>query len=166
MDLKTIGAKLKTFMYKNRYAALVLLIGIILMCLPSKRGEAPQIQTTEVEEKSSVSHELAEILSNIDGAGKVEVLLSVASGEETIYQTNQSVSESETGSATQCDTVTVTDEQRNQTGLIRQINPPTYQGAIIVSQGADKPTVRLAIVNAVSKVTGLTTDRISVLKMK
>ena len=166
MELKTAGAKLKTLVYKNRYAALVLLIGIVLMCLPGKRDEAPQTQTAEIEMQTSVSDELAEILSNIDGAGRVEVLLTVASGEETIYQTDQSASDTETNNSTQFDTVTITDAQRNEIGLIRQINPPIYQGAIIVSQGADRPSVRLAIVNAVSKVTGLSTDRISVLKMK
>ena len=43
---------------------------------------------------------------------------------------------------------------------------PVYQGAIILCQGADSPSVRLAITQAVSKVTGLPTDRIAVLKMK
>jgi len=39
-------------------------------------------------------------------------------------------------------------------------------GAVIVCQGADDPQVRLSIVDAVSKVTGLGSDKISVLKMK
>jgi stage III sporulation protein AG len=39
-------------------------------------------------------------------------------------------------------------------------------GAIVVCQGGDQPTVRLAILDAVSKVTGLGADKISILKMK
>jgi hypothetical protein len=39
-------------------------------------------------------------------------------------------------------------------------------GAVIVCQGADKPVVRLAIVEAVADATGLSTDTITVLKMK
>jgi stage III sporulation protein AG len=39
-------------------------------------------------------------------------------------------------------------------------------GAIVLCQGADVPSVRLAIVDAVSKVTGLVANQISVLKMK
>ena len=39
-------------------------------------------------------------------------------------------------------------------------------GAIIVCQGGDSPTVRLNIVEAVSNVTGIGSDRITVLKMK
>jgi len=36
----------------------------------------------------------------------------------------------------------------------------------VVCQGADDPAVRLAVSQAVSSVTGISTDRISVLKMK
>jgi stage III sporulation protein AG len=64
------------------------------------------------------------------------------------------------------DTVIITDSSRNESGLIRQVNPPVYLGAIVLCQGGDRPSVRLAIVDAVSKVTGLGADRISVLKMK
>ena len=39
-------------------------------------------------------------------------------------------------------------------------------GAIVVCQGGDNATVRLAIIEAVSNVTGLGADKISVLKMK
>ena len=67
---------------------------------------------------------------------------------------------------TKTDTVTVTDAQRNESGLIRQVNPPVYKGAVIVCQGADNAAVRLAIVDAVGKATGLGADKISVLKMK
>jgi stage III sporulation protein AG len=43
---------------------------------------------------------------------------------------------------------------------------PQYLGAIVVCQGADRSDVRLAIVEAVSALTGLGADKISVLKMK
>ena len=49
---------------------------------------------------------------------------------------------------------------------MRQENPAQYLGVIVVCEGADSPAVRLAIVEAVSDVTGLGADRISVLKMK
>jgi stage III sporulation protein AG len=86
------------------------------------------------------------------------VLLTPASGKETLYQTNENGDDS--------DTVIITDSSRNESGLIRQVNPPVYLGAIVLCQGGDRPSVRLAIVDAVSKVTGLGADRISVLKMK
>ena len=68
--------------------------------------------------------------------------------------------------AYQRDTVILSDSGRNQSGLIKQINPPKYLGAIILCQGADSASVKLALMEAVSNATGLTTDRISVMKMK
>jgi len=41
-----------------------------------------------------------------------------------------------------------------------------YRGAVVVCQGGDNASVRLAVVEAVSNATGLTSDRITVLKMK
>ena len=93
-------------------------------------------------------------------------MLTVSTGEQTLYQTNNDYSTDANGSQEKTDTVTVTDSQRNETGLIRQVNPPIYLGAVIVCEGADNPAVRLSITEAVSRITGLGTDKISVLKMK
>ena len=60
----------------------------------------------------------------------------------------------------------VSDSARAESGLVQQILPPTYQGAVILCQGADSAAVRLALIEAVSNATGLSSDRISVLKMK
>ncbi len=169
MDLKKLTEKTVPFLKKYKYVALVLLIGLVLMALPSKTAteKEPQSQSeTILQPEVTVSQQLSTVLSMIDGAGKVEVMLTVAAGEETVFQTNSNTSTSETATSTQISTVTITDADRNQTGLIRQINPPRYLGAVIVCEGADSPAVCLAIVDAVSKVTGLGSDRISVLKMK
>lgn len=163
MELKEFPKKITEFLGKYRYAALILLIGLALMLIPGRKdpGAVQEITVPPVEQDSE-EEKLAVILSSIKGAGRVEVLLSIASGEQTIYQTD-----TDSGSATQReDTVTVTDSERNQTGLVSQILPPVYQGAIIVCQGAGNPTVRLAIVDAVSKYTGLGANQISVLEMK
>jgi stage III sporulation protein AG len=150
--------KLIAWISRYRYVLIVVAVGLILMLLPGgstpKQEQPQQIQETEAD----FATELAEILSKIKGAGKVEVMLTTAQGQETCYQTDSRGEDQST--------VTITDSARNETGLIRQVNPPTYLGAIIVCQGGDDPGVRLAIVESVAKVTGLGADRISVMKMK
>ena len=69
-------------------------------------------------------------------------------------------------SSTRQDTVLYTDDSRKEQGLVRQIIPPVYQGAVILCQGADSAQVRLSILQAVASATGLSTDKITVLKMK
>ena len=112
-----------------------------------------------------LEEKLSQILSEVDGVGEVRVLLTVAAGEEILYQVDQDVSKGDNSSNIKSDTVTVTDGDRNQNGMIRQVNPATYQGAIVVCTGADDLNVQLAVIDAVSKATGLGSNRISVLKM-
>jgi len=147
---------------KNRYVVLFLVIGIFLMLLPDaaeKQPETVQIPETQVQDVQDV---LAEILSNISGVGKTQVLLTEKQGSSTIYQTDVDTSQT----STRQNTVIVTNGNREDIGLIRQSNPPVYLGALIVCQGADSASVRLAVVEAVKSVTGLSSDCITVLKMK
>lgn len=168
MVLKGLRMKLSDFIKKNKYVGLVLIAGLLLMLIPGKtsRDTQPEPVVVQKEQELSDAQELAQILSMLDGAGEVNVFLTVAVGEEILYQTDDDTSVNGENRTTQVKTVTVTNSQKDETGLIRQTNPPVYRGAIIVCQGGDDPQVRLAIVNAVSNVTGLGADRISVLKMK
>ena len=161
------NTKVQSFLNKYKYVALVLVAGIVLMLLPTGKQTGPEEELTAQEVSIlSVEEKLMQILRQVKGAGEVQVLLTEAFGEEIIYQSNNDVSKSDTSSTSREDTVTVTDSERNEKGLVRQQNPPKYMGAIIVCQGGDQPTVRLAIIDAVSKATGLGADKISILKMK
>lgn len=168
MDWIELKEKISGFLNKHAYVLLILGVGVVLMMIPSKMEEQttqPVIQEQEVS-ILTLEQRLSQILCNVAGAGEVQVVLSVASGEETLYQTDDNYSTASESSTGRQDTVTVTDSDRNETGLVRQVNPPVYLGAIIVCEGADSPSVRLAIVKAVAGVTGIGADKISVLKMK
>ena len=162
-----IKDKLTGFIKKYRYAVLVLLIGVGLMLIPMKT-EQKKTETVSLPSESyeqRLSEDLSKILSQIEGAGKVQVLLTISESEKTVFQTNINEAKGETGTS-KWDTVIITDADRNQSGMIQQVISPVYQGAIIVCQGAEKASVRLAIVEAVSNITGLGADKISVEKMK
>lgn len=165
MELKQISGKVLGIISKYKYAAIILIIGIALLLIPGKGEQEKQnssVPDTHAESNSLSSSDLTKILEAIDGAGEVQVLLSVASGEKTQYISDKDISENSTRS----DTVIITDADRNESGLIEQIDPPVYRGAVIVCQGADSAQVRLSITQAVSKITGLSTENICVLKMK
>lgn len=167
MDEMNPGKRIRELLDKYKYALLILAVGILLMLLPSQtepetENAAPQI-TTEPE---TMENMLEQILAQIDGAGKVAVLLSEQEGSETFYQTDTESQTGETDTSNQSQTVIVTDSDRNESGLIRRTDPPKYQGAIVVCQGADRAEVRLAIVEAVRCATGLGANQISVIKMK
>lgn len=167
MDLKPFISKLKDLLIKYKYALVILLIGIVFLLISDKKPEEVKPETPTEEEHYHIdSQQLSDILQSVEGAGRVQVMLSVATGDRTIYQTNQDTSKSNDTQSSKVETVIISDSQRKEFGLISQTNPPTYKGAIIVCQGADSPSVRLAITQAVSRITGLGTDSICVLKMK
>ena len=167
MGWMSITRKIKGLAGKYQYVLLILLLGIVLMSLPEGKEKSVQPEITTPEPAASnQAQELEEILGQIAGVGKVRVMLTEASGSETIYQTDQDRSVSSGAENQRVETVIVSGSDRIETGLVRTVVPPVYLGAIIVCQGGDSPTVRLSVVEAVSNVTGIGTDRITVLKMK
>lgn len=169
MEIAVVKEKAVQFLRKYKYVALILAIGLVLMLIPENKTRTTAEKEVTVETGGAVISldvQLSNILSQISGVGKADVLLTIGSGETVLYQIDENVSNSSETNSIQKDTVMITDGNHNQNGLVRQVIPPTYQGAIIVCQGADSPAVRLSVIDAVSKVTGLGTDRITVLKMK
>ena len=169
MEIRKLTGKLQELIQKYKYAIVVLVVGIALLLIPdnqSKQENVEMTQPTVTGQASFTEDSLAQILQSVDGAGSVKVLLSVGAGEETVYQTDTQTSSTDTSDDQSVKTVIITDSQRSESGLIRQVNPVVYKGAIVVCQGAESPAVRLAVTQAVSKITGLGTDSICVLKMQ
>ena len=92
---KTWLKKLEAF----KYPALVLLIGLVLVLVPGRKPaepEQPDIQTKTPEPASDealaylaqTEQRLASILSRINGAGQVDVMLTLRSGKAHQYQSD------------------------------------------------------------------------------
>ena len=62
--------RIKEFFYKNRAVALVVLVGVLLMLLPTGKTEAqqPQRQETVSEPRENLETRLEQILSQVSGA--------------------------------------------------------------------------------------------------
>lgn len=150
---------------KYKYPILVVLVGLGLMLLPSEQEPSEPVEPPRAVE-SSLEEKLEALLGRIEGAGQVSVLLTEKEGSQTLYQTDSQTDADDSGSRRTDDTVLIEDENRTESGLVRQTLGPVYRGAVILCQGADDPSVKLAVVEAVRCVTGLGADQISVQKMK
>ena len=161
MDHEEGKQALRAFFKKYRWAAAVILSGLVLMALPQGQEEVSEhVQT--VLTQPGLAQQLETLLTNLQGAGTVRVLLTERTGEQIHYPTEQDGPQEDR----HLKTVVITESDRAQTGLIKRTDPPVWQGAVVLCQGADSAAVRLAVVEAVIAATGLTSDRISVLKMK
>lgn len=154
---------------KYKMALLVLVLGICLMIIP-KGNEHPTVQNddevSQLELEEQLEQRLEQTLCMIDGAGDVRVVLSLQEGETYTYQTDTENAQDDQQKEQSTETVLITDSDGNEKPVMVSILYPVYKGAVILCQGADSPTVRLSIVNAVSDLTGLGSDKISVIKMK
>lgn len=173
--------KLRPWMKKFKYPALVLLVGLVLLLLPSKsdrteKQEAANPAPTEAsiadpedDYRKSTERELAAILSKIDGAGRVEVMLTLRSGEAVQYQTdyeNSNQSGDTVSSTARQTTVILRRDGAYDEAAVVKTEYPQFQGALIVSEGASDPVVHLALENAAAVLLRLGTDKITVVKMK
>lgn len=174
--LKKVGEKLSKF----KFPALILLLGLVLILLPGQKESQEQTteQTqpaavdgeTELEYCARMETEIAQILGRIEGAGQVQVMLTLKAGKTTQYQTDYDTTSNQSGSdlsgATEQKTVILSRGSAYDEAVVVRTDYPSFQGALIVAQGAGNAAVRLELVNAVSALLGLGTDKISVVKMK
>ena len=136
------------------------------------------VESTEsTDTNNTMVTELEEILSNINGVGKVKAMITYSETSKTIpvyneksseQNTEETDSEGGTRKITQTDTKkeVIYEENGNEKTLITQsVISPTVEGAIITAEGAGDVTVKANIIQAVSAVTGLSTHKIQVFEM-
>ena len=151
---------------KYRYTVLILLLGVGLMLIPfeKKSSSAPTVDSVTLEEEP-LEARLERLLSKVDGAGAVSVLLTLEKGPRQTYQEDTQTKTDAGGSQSQSQTVLVSSGGAESPVPV-QTTYPIYKGAVVVCQGADRAAVKLDIIRAVSSLTGLGSDRITVIKMK
>ena len=116
------------------------------------------------ENLADTERAMEEILSKISGVGRVDVMLTLHSGGELVLAQDTSLRYS--GPTQNPDTYERTSDTVSGTGgvVVTQEKYPLYRGALVVCEGADQAQVRLAMTQAVSALTGLGTDRITICK--
>lgn len=159
---------------KYQFVLLMALVGLLLLMLPSFGAESGQDapeHSVWIEEGYSLEQtqkDMETMLSQMDGVGRAKVMLTVSSGSLHIYQDDREVSytgtsDNPTDYTSDSETVLLErggDEEALQTQEIY----PDYIGALVVCDGADRSGTVLKVKEAVSVLTGLGSDCISVVK--
>ena len=155
-DEKMSGFNFKALL-KNKYALIVLAVGVLLVLLPvGGGGEKKETESSEITVPAfSLAEEelrLQKQLSKLDGAGRVSVLLSVSGSA------SRELAESLEG------TLVLSSGGGEEVVELYYVNPQ-YIGAVIVCDGADSARVRLSVTEAVCAFTGLSAQRVKVMQM-
>lgn len=156
---------------KYRLAALVVLLGIVLMLLPGGRKSETERTAgspdAEAFDRAAVQEEMEDILRAIDGVGELRLMLTVDSG--TKRELAQDTTAERSGSEDmkrKSETVVVGTGSGTQEVVVTNRVYPRYVGALVVCEGGGRAGVRLAVTQAVSALTALPSDKITVLQGK
>lgn len=152
---------------RYKYVLLLLAAGAALLLWPTGEGAEPPKAAASAQQEdfdlAALEEKLSRTLSQVEGAGKVTVTLTVKSGMEQVPVTDRSTSSGERENRVEEKTVVV-NTGSGQEAVVRLQRSPVFQGALVVCEGAGQAEVRLAMTQAVSALTGLGADRITVCK--
>lgn len=152
---------------KYKYVGLVVLAGILLMLLPGKKSDAQTQEGGGSFSLEDTERRMEELLGRMDGVGRVQVMLTLRSGETLSLAEDSSATLGSGGDVRQDSQVlTVNRGSGKQEVVVTQRLYPSYQGAVVVCQGAGDSRVRLRVMETVTVLTGLSSDKISVVQWK
>ncbi len=177
------------------FVILIIVTLIVINQIWNGQEEGKQsMQNEEVDDKVLASQEITEnmvsgssstdlensletILGNIEGVGKVKVLITYSESSQTVPMFNEDTSISATEETdTNGGSRKISQENTKKEVIYQEVDGekipitqsvimPTIEGAIITAVGAGNTTVKSNIIQAVEAATGLATHKIQVFPM-
>jgi len=170
---KTIFDKIKQLGYKPLILIMVLLVVAVIMfnfsesSINSKKVENAESAnfTTSLEYINKIENKLNEVISNIKGAGSINVMISVNSSPElsVLESVEEKVVNTQSGTTTTTTSNPIIIDVEGKDGpLILKETLPSINGVIVVSSGASDIKVKLDIISAVSTALGINSNKVEV----
>lgn len=160
-------ARLRRGLGKYKYAALILCLGILLMLLPvgGRESAAADPEPASVSETAfdleALERKLESALSEIAGVGEATVVLTLRSSGEDILAQDVTV-----GNSNETETVIVSTGGGTEQAVSVKTIYPEFQGALVVCDGGENASVKWEVLRAVSAITGLSSDQITICRRK
>lgn len=156
---------------KRRTALLAVLgiAGMLLIALPeflpdppqqTPRATAPPAPTTACAYAAELETRLEELLCQVEGAGSVSVMVTLAAGEETVYAQDRQTAADGSGEQTH-----VLLQNAESPALVETVTMPSVQGVAVVCEGGGDAAVQGRITQIVAALTGIGASRITVTRM-
>ena len=146
-----------------KYVVLTAALGIFLLLLPSSEEKA-----AERFDRAALQSEMEDILSSLDGVGRLSLMLTVDGGSEYELAQDETAarkfSGTESGEQSRSSETVVLGSGSGAEVVITRSRYPRFLGALVVCEGGDRADVQLKVTQAVGALTGLSSDRITVVK--
>ena len=157
--------KTKKSIFKKEYFLIIILTVVVIAIFLSGQGlNFTFFDKAESSDKSYVSNlqnSLKNILSDVDGAGKINVLITVDGSEEEVVLKNvETVVEN--GVKTAVESIVLVAGKP----YVVKVNNPKVLGVVVVCEGADALEVKLKIIEIVTTTLKVDADSVRIIKMK
>ena len=147
------------------------LIGIILI-FASNLFESDKKETTSTdtgmsyeEYTNQLEKRLKSLISSIDGVGECEVMITLENTTESVYATDVEIKNND-NSIDQKDKYVIYDSEKGETPVLIKEYLPKVQGVTIVCSGGENTAVKEKIIQSVTSLFNIPTNRVSVSKIK
>lgn len=150
---------------KKSLAFIICCLFIGVMLILSGSGSSKTTIKTE-KTTDNITTQLEKTLSQVEGAGKVKVLINYSqSGEKILaYDMESNVNEKDNGKENNSKSEVVYDG--NKMPVILKEYMPKVEGVIIVAQGGNIEGVKKQLISGTVALLGIDSHKIEVLKMK
>lgn len=141
----------------------------------SSSGANASSESIEHIEKK-LEEKLLSVLKKIDGIGETSIMLTIESGTEFVFaeegknknaQNNafadSNLTSSQNSSESEISYIIVDGVSGRKEALVKTIIQPKIRGVIVHCENGDNPYIKEKVVDAVSKIFGISTARISVI---
>ena len=162
---------------KNAVLLLCALLSVVLLIASEFTGD--DTESSKLQENVRISSEeyiekqeerLKDLLEGIDGAGKVEVMITLESCYENIYLKDSTVKtktdNDDFSKEEEENYITVKNSSNIEEGVIIKVYEPVVKGVAVVAEGGNNTEIKMAIIETVSAVFNINSANISVEKMK
>lgn len=149
------------------------LIGILLIAFSDMFYSDKSNSNTEVTDTSmsygeytqELEEKLCSVISSIDGVGECKVMITLENSKESVYATDEE-DKIDDSSTSKKDEYVIYDSENGETPVLIKEYYPKIQGVTVVCSGGDNIAVKETVINTVTSLFNISTNRVSVSKIK
>lgn len=168
--------KIKEALTKDKKMMLIIIsavAGVIFLVasefLVSDKNESASDENITADDYAEmIEDKLTTLVSSIEGAGEAVVMVTVETGEENVYakevKSDEESNENKSSSKYEYEYIVIKSGTSSENGMLLKVIEPNIRGVAIVCDGGENAAVRENIINAVSAVLDIKSNKISVSK--
>ena len=142
---------------------------IYLSTFSSSSSKTSSTATSSAEYATMLEQKMENIISKLEGVGNVSVMITLTSGPEYVYATDEEIQTNKNESNGVITSTTITTSNpiivSNEMVVVKEIMP-TVGGVVIVASGAENTKVKLEIIKTVQALVNVPQANIEVLNGK